>query len=414
MSTEADTEKKTEKKIRKKVRQKWYQVLFLNLARVFVGFHLSRKYGFRIPNDKRVDLKEPFIIMSNHLTDNDMVFLVMATKRPIFFVCSEHLARAKGGSKLLLKLFNPILMFKGSIGMGTTRKILERIKDGNNICIFPEGSRTFDGRTNPIAHSTGKLVKMAGCSLVTFHMAGGFFVQPRWAKTWRKGPISGGVVNIYSKEQLKSMTPEEVYEAIVKDIAEDAYERQKMKPVKYTGERLAEGLENVFYICPKCGKFETIRTRDDEFFCECGLSGKYDEYGFIKCDDAPFTTIPEWMDWESEKFEKMLDDPGEPMSFSNEGATLIKIGQDHSETVLATGVFYGDRNGFKIGEYSFDYLDMEGTEYINLGNTFLFAINKVYYSVTAEYLGGIKYRKLYIRKKEEQMLATGKNFDIAK
>ena len=399
---------------RKKVRQRWYQIILLKLAGLFYGAHLKNKYGFSIPRDKRVDLDEPFIIMSNHLTDNDMVFLVNASKKPLFFVCSEHLARAKGGSKLLLKLFNPILMFKGSIGMGTTREILERLRDGNNICIFPEGSRTFDGRTNPIAHSTGKLVKMAGCALVTFHMEGGFFVQPRWAKTWRKGPISGGIVNVYSKEQLKDMSSEEVYEAIVKDIAEDAYARQKMKPAKYTGDRLAEGLENVFYICPKCHKYETIKTEDDRFFCSCGLTGKYDEYGFISSPDVPWTTIPEWMDWESEEFDRRYDDPADPMSFSNEGATLIEIGRDHSEKVLAEGTFYGDRNGFKIGDYSFDYLDMEGTEYINLGNTFLFAINKIYYSVTADYLGGVKYRKLYIRKKEEQMLATGKNFDIAK
>ncbi len=391
-----------------------HQRLFLNIARTFVGMRLRKKYGFYVPAESRVNLDEPFIIMSNHLTDNDMVFLIEATKKPIFYVCSEHLARAKGGSKLLLKLFNPILMFKGSIGMGTTREIISRIKDGNNICIFPEGSRTFDGRTNPIAHSTGKLVKMAGCALVTFHMEGGFFVQPRWARTWRKGPISGGIAGIYSKEQLKAMSAEEVYEAIVRDIAEDAYDRQKKEPKKYTGERLAEGLENIFFICPKCGGIETISTEDDRFFCSCGLNGKYDEYGFISGKDVPWTTIPEWVDWENAEFDRMYDDPDNPMSFSNENATLIEIGRDHSETLLERGTFYGDRNGIRIGDHRFDYLDMEGTEYINLGNTFLFAIDKRYYSVTADYLGGVKYRKLYIRKKEEQMEKTGKNFDIAK
>lgn len=396
----------------KPVRQKWYQLFLMKMVRIFFGASLKKKYGFKVENP--IDLKEPYIMMANHLTDNDMLFLMIATKNPIFFVCSEHLARAKGGSKLLLKLFNPILMFKGSIGMGTTREIMRRIKDGNNICIFPEGSRTFDGRTNPIAHSTGKLVKAAKCGLVTFHLDGGFYVQPRWSKTWRKGPISGHVVNVYSSEQLKGMSADEIYEHIVSDIHEDAYEKQLKAPVPYTGERLAEGIENIFFMCPKCGKLETIHSKDDRFFCECGLDGKYDEYGFISGEGVPFKTIPEWVDWQDAKFNEMYDDESNSMSYSNDGAVMIEIGRDHSETVLAEGTFYGDREGIRIGDYSFNYLDMEGTEYINLGNTFLFAVDKRYYSVTADFLGGVKYRKLYLRKKEAQATASGKNFEVAK
>ena len=77
-------------------------------------------------------------------------------------------------------------------------------------------------------------------------------------------------------------------------------------------------------------------------------------------------------------------------------------------------LIFGNYLAWKYDDSTWIISFMEGTEYINLGNTFLFAINKIYYSVTADYLGGVKYRKLYIRKKEEQMLATGKNFDIAK
>lgn len=399
-----------EQKKEKPIKVTWYQRFLYNVVRLVARIKLKNKYGFEV---KALKMDEPYIIMSNHLTDNDMLFLLLAVKGPLFFVCSEHLARGKD-SKILIKTFNPILMFKGSIGMSTTREILKRIKDGNSICIFPEGSRTFDGRTNPIAHSTGKLVKMAKCALVTFHMEGGYYVQPRWCKTWRKGPISGHHVNVYSSKQIAEMSADEVYEAIVRDIAEDAYEKQKMKPVKYTGERLAEGLENILFMCPKCKQIETISTKDDTFKCTCGLSGTYDEYGFLNSPDTPWRTITEWVDWEDEEFNKLYDDPANTMAFSNEGATLIELGKDHSETFLASGTFYGDRDGFKIGDYTFDYLDMEGTEYINLGNTFLFAINKRYYSVTADFLGGVKYRKLYHRKKEADMVGKGKKFEIAK
>ena len=89
------------------------------------------------------------------------------------------------------------------------------------------GVRTWDGVTAPITAATAKLAKTAGCGLVTYKITGGYFASPMWggAKV-RRGPVHGGVVHIYTAEQLKTMTAQQLRDAINRDLYEDAYARQ--------------------------------------------------------------------------------------------------------------------------------------------------------------------------------------------
>ena len=45
-----------------------------------------------------------------------------------------------------------------------------------------------------------------------------------------------------------------VYELLKNDLYEDAYERQLAEPQKYKGKNIAEGMENLLFICPECGE----------------------------------------------------------------------------------------------------------------------------------------------------------------
>jgi hypothetical protein len=78
--------------------------------------------------------------------------------------------------------------------------------------------------------------------------------------------MRGYVVNVYSPEQLKTMSPEEVNQRIREDIMEDAFDRQLTMPYRYKGKDLAKGLEHALYFCPKCGKTGTLHSSKKHFF----------------------------------------------------------------------------------------------------------------------------------------------------
>jgi DNA-directed RNA polymerase specialized sigma subunit len=77
--------------------------------------------------------------------------------------------------------------------------------------MFAEGTRTWDGVTCPILPSTAKMVKSAGCGLVTYKLIGGYFTSPRWGgASIRRGMLHGAPVKVYTPETLQTMSNEEL------------------------------------------------------------------------------------------------------------------------------------------------------------------------------------------------------------
>lgn len=383
-------------KKRKPVKPTWFQKQVLTFTRVFIRARMKREYSYDI---EPVKIEEPFIMLSNHTTDNDMLFALFAVRNPMYFLCSEHLIRRSGFMKWSVNVLNEIPIFKGSVGAGPTREMLLRIREGNNICIFPEGHHTMDGCTQKLDTGCARLVKHAGCSLVTFHIQGGYFVQPRWSDLWRRGPVSGKIVRILKPEEIAALSPAELTDIINRDLYEDAYETQQNDPEEYTCEAPAQGIENAFLICPKCGSLESFRSEGNRFFCsECGLEGTIDSFGVISGSGVPYDNVRDWFAWQKDEFRRRYD-TGD-IRYENEGAVLSEIGSDHSETVLCSGTLNADKQGLSIGEFRFTYRDMDDMDFIKQDNIMLFCVDRHNYSISAEYLGGVKYRVLFDRARD--------------
>ena len=216
--------------------------------------HLLVNHNFNITHDD-VRVEGPCLLVSNHVSAWDPLIVAMSLKhKQLYYVASEHLFRMGLVSKALEYLVAPIPRRKASSGFETVKACLRRLKDGQSVGLFAEGEQSWDGRTAPIFPATGKLAKSSGATLITYRIEGAYLSLPRWGHGIRRGAVHGGVVNIYSPEQLKTMTAKEVTAAIQRDISEDAWERQRMRPVRYRGKNLAEGIERAIYLCPACRK----------------------------------------------------------------------------------------------------------------------------------------------------------------
>ena len=202
-----------------------------NILRPPVGLFLRLKFGYKYEIAK--NLPENYIVLSNHVTDWDPVFVGVSFKRNMYLVGSEHISRWKFAYRFLKWGFEPILRPKGALASGTVMDIIRHCRKGKSVCLFAEGARSWDGVTNPIAPATAKLIQSAKCALVTYKLTGGYFVSPMWSQSLRKGKISGKVQNIYTAEELSQMSSDEIYNIIISDLYEDAYARQLENPEKY-------------------------------------------------------------------------------------------------------------------------------------------------------------------------------------
>lgn len=313
--------------------------------RATISIPFKSIYGFSC--QKVPEIKEPFLLLANHNTNLDPALIGLNFPQQMYFVASENVYRAGFASKVLKYLFEPIAKIKGASDTQTVMKTIRTLRNGMNVCIFAEGNRSFNGKTGIIQDATGKLVKVSAASLITYKFTGGYFTNPRWGYKIRKGKMYGQIVNIYSPEQLKSMTPDEINECIRKDLWEDAYETQKSAMIAYKGKNRAVGMECALGVCPCCKKIDSIATKGNIVFCkECGVQTEYNKYGYFD-ENFNFQTIAQWDLWQTSFYKEIassVTDNTQSLFFDSD-VTLCAIGSEHSSTLYGTGHFemYKDR-----------------------------------------------------------------------
>ncbi|MCQ2420115.1 MAG: 1-acyl-sn-glycerol-3-phosphate acyltransferase [Clostridia bacterium] len=303
---------------------------------------VCRIFNFRFDRLPQVD--GPYLLLCNHNTDFDPVFLTFAAGGPVRYVASEHVMRSGIGGRLLKRYFAPIIHTKGVMGLKSTVEILRALRDGDNVGIFAEGNRSFNGITGSIPPVTGKLAKKTGTALVTYRLEGGYFTQPRWGKTFRRGRLLGHLVHVYSPEQLAEMKPDEVQNAICQDLYEDAYAAQKAAPVAFRGKKPALGMEAALFVCPRCKKIGTLTTDARHIRCSCGFAAAYTEFGNLEEDDGTSRTLTDWDSWQRQVLIDMAEQSDEQEPLFSDAVTAYEIGADHSSISSHKGILTAYRN----------------------------------------------------------------------
>ena len=382
-----------EKAYRRHVR--WYKGVFWPCRALF-----RLLFGYRAHIAKELP-PAPYMVLANHTTDVDPILVGASFPQHMYFVAGESVFRMGLLSRFLSRCFAPIQRIKGSTDAQSALSILRTLKAGHSVCLFPEGNKTFTGRTLPIHPATAKLVKSAGCALITYRITGGYFTVPRWSGTVRRGRMTGGVVCVYPAHEIKQMSVEQIARAIQDDLALDAYALQKASPIAFRGRRLAEKLETALYLCPRCGKIGTLHSKKNRFYCDCGLSMTIDAYGFFKGVSIPFETPDQWDQWQDAQMHQMAGTLAKAPAFIDEGQTLYRIGPQHELIPVASGkmALYADR--FVLGGITMKLSEMTGMALVQRDQIVL-SCRGEFYTVASDHLrSGRKYVTLYDFLKEK-------------
>lgn len=344
------------------------------------------------------DLKGPYLVLANHNTDLDPGLVASSFPQQMYFVASEHVYRAGFASKLLRYLFEPIAKRKGTSDTVTVMKSIRALREGKNVCLFPEGQKSFNGRTGEIHLATGKLVKASKASLITYKLEGGYFTTPRWGYGIRKGKTHGSIVNIYDPETLEKLSAEEITDIVIKDLYEDAYEKQKENPIAYKGKNLAKGLEHSLCVCQSCKKLDTLSSIKNKVFCkECGFSTTLDCFGYFD-ENSKFKTVAQWDDFQQEELKKFVEDKKSSDStflFENTDSTLKSVKAEHQEENLGTGTFSMFTDKFVFHVEGKDDLELLHSDIVDISmygkQGLVFSDNKGnYYDLTSDKIRNVR------------------------
>ena len=333
---------------------------FYWLLRHTVG-PLVRMY-YRIDYDKTAirRLKPPYMVLANHTTLWDCVYVALMIPHIVFYIASDQNFRYP----LVRFLFNilGVTPKKKSVSDMNAVKQLIRIKREKGVIgIFPEGKRTWDGRTNEILYATSKLAKNLRIPVVTIKVAGGYLTRPRWASNSHRGRIEMTAKVLYTPEQLESLSVDEVHTGLTGDLAHDEMAWQGQKRVPFKGRRLAEKLELALFICPQCRRIGTLGSKGDAFACEaCGYDVRFSTLGFFeKGQSEPIHTgIPQWNDWQQGRLRDYIREAGDGVLFEDTGMEKLSTSTG-TGTMESHGMgalrFFRDRIAFVQGETEESY-----------------------------------------------------------
>lgn len=364
---------------------------FYETKRPLAAKYVAKKLNFAA---REVAVPEgPYIVMANHTTDYDPLFLVSCFPRHMYFLASEHVYRMGFLSKLIKRYASPIARQKGASDLAAVKSILGALKKGHNVAFFPEGSRSFNGESYPVTPAAAKLAIKANVPLITFRIRGGYLATPRWARTMRRGKTTGELVCVYTPEEMKALGPDELASRISKDLYVNAYDDQRREPVAFTGEALAEGLEETLYTCPKCREIGKLKTGENRIYCPCGFEETINAYGFFEkpeaVEDPFFEDVLSWDEWQKENLKELVLASGaagnSPPVLSDPGFTLSVI-EDGKENPVEYGVLSMSRDTLSLGSHVFPLASLDGFAIIHKKGVeaLVFTWDGVHYQLTTE------------------------------
>ena len=317
---------------------------FLERLKVRRGYNFNRTVTMtlinilkgKVINENNVHLEyykpkhKSFILITNHTESFDPGYEMAAMKKYIRYVASDHTTRMKTGW-LYTIIGGVIVKHRDRPSSELTANIIKNLDAGIPVGLHAEGAMTSNGQTGFISEHTGQLVKDSGAALITYRFVGGYLRKPRWAESSRSGPIIGHFVGEYSPEELAKMSVQEITELIRRDTYVNVYDEQKKDPKEYAGENLAEHVERILYVCPKCNQVGTLHSKGNSLTCDCGYSvdmgtdGLFHDTGSGLIHD----NVLSWDLWQREVWkERVLAAKSGECIFSEEGQLVKKVDGD--------------------------------------------------------------------------------------
>lgn len=309
----------------------------------------------------------PIILISNHASRNDYMFTspVVFPKKLNYVVGYNEFFRFPLG--LFLRAVQAIPKKNFTPDLHCMKQIINIVKKGGNICIMPEGMSSITGMAQPVIAGSAKLIKKLGIDVYYTKVSGGYLTYTKHCLDERVGKIQVVVDQMFTADELKNLSIEEIEDRMNRLLAHDDYIWNKEAQISFNGKgNLAKNLETLLYRCPKCDSLYKHITSGNSMKCTCcGNEIEIDDKYNIRAvgDDSICPDIvTDWTIMEREKAKEMVMQPDFTYSEKVKIGVLPKekmlTGQDTS-LICGEGTLMLDSSGLsfdgtKDGEpYSF-------------------------------------------------------------
>jgi 1-acyl-sn-glycerol-3-phosphate acyltransferase len=154
------------------------------LKYIVLGPMLRLIFRPQVEGLKNVPATGPAILAGNHLSFSDSIFMPLVVDRRVTFVAKAEYFTGKGLKGWLIKSFFlgtgciPVDRTGGDAARAALETQLRVLKSGNLAGIYPEGTRSHDGRLYRGKTGVARLALQSGAPVVPVAMLNSDVIQP--------------------------------------------------------------------------------------------------------------------------------------------------------------------------------------------------------------------------------------------
>jgi len=161
----------------------WYSFL-----RMLVQITAILVFGVRHSGQKNIPSRGGVLVVPNHQSHLDPPLVGMACQRHMNYLARETLFDFAPFA-WLIRSINAIPIDREGFGIAGIKESLRRLKRGEMLLIFPEGTRTPDGRVKQFRPGFTSLVVRSRAAILPVAIAGAFQCWPKSRTFPRPGKI---------------------------------------------------------------------------------------------------------------------------------------------------------------------------------------------------------------------------------
>lgn len=180
-----------------------------DLLRVLARLAVVGCCRFRVAGREHWPTRGGALICANHQSYLDPPLVGLTCPRRLTYLGRETLFRHR--------LLGAVITFMDTIpidreggGLAGLKETLRRLKRGDMVLIFPEGTRTRDGRLQPLKPGFCAVARRGKVPLVPVALDGAFDIWPRWSPLPRFGRLAVVIGEPISAEDAQRLSDEEL------------------------------------------------------------------------------------------------------------------------------------------------------------------------------------------------------------
>lgn len=161
----------------------WYRLWQILLQVSFCAY-----FNVRIFHRERVPKTGPVLLVCNHQSFLDPPLCGVGLPRELDYIARDSLFRNPAFG-WLIRSVNAFPIQRNAADLRAIRSIIDRLQQGRVIVLFPEGTRTRDGRLQPIQSGIELIARKSGATTIPVIVDGAYEVWPRQNPLPIPGPI---------------------------------------------------------------------------------------------------------------------------------------------------------------------------------------------------------------------------------